>query len=133
VHRRAARAHAQAATTALGVRHRSLDQPVLQLSGGNQQKVVLARFLALEPRVLLLDEPTRGVDVATKAEIYRLVRERTARGLAVVVAGSDLLELQGLADRVLVLHEGVSQGSYDAATTTEAQLLAACYGKDAHA
>jgi ABC-type sugar transport system ATPase subunit len=133
VNRGAARSHARAATQELGVRHRSLDQPVLQLSGGNQQKVVLARFLALQPRVLLLDEPTRGVDVATKAEIYRLVRERTARGLAVVVAGSDLLELQGLADRVLVLHEGVSQGSYDAATTTEARLLHACYGKDAQA
>jgi ABC-type sugar transport system ATPase subunit len=130
VHRGAARAHARAATGALDVRHRSLDQPVLQLSGGNQQKVVLARFLALEPRVLLLDEPTRGVDVTTKAEIYRLVRDRAGRGLAVVVAGSDLLELQGLCDRVLVLHEGVAQGSYDAATTTEAQLLAACYGKD---
>ena len=130
VHRRAARDHARAATTALDVRHRSLDQPVLQLSGGNQQKVVLARFLALEPRVLLLDEPTRGVDVSTKAEIYRLVRERTEKGLAVVVAGSDLLELRGLADRVLVLHEGVAQGVHDAATTSEVQLLAACYGKD---
>ncbi len=131
VHRRAARDHARSAVGALDVRHRSLEQPVLQLSGGNQQKVVLARFLALEPRVLLLDEPTRGVDVSTKAEIYRLVRERAARGLAVVVAGSDLLELRGIADRVLVLHEGVVQGVHDAATTSEHRLLAACYGKDA--
>ncbi len=130
VSRGRSRRHAADAVRALDVRHRTLAQPVLQLSGGNQQKVVLARFLALDPGVLLLDEPTRGVDVATKIEIYRLVRERTARGVAVVVASSDLLELLGLCDRVLVLHEGRPSGPFDAASATEERLLAACYGRD---
>ena len=130
VSRTRTRRQASAAAAGLDVRYATLSQPVLQLSGGNQQKVVLARFLALDPRILLLDEPTRGVDVTTKTEIYRLIRSRTGAGIASVVASSDLLELLGLADRVLVLMEGRSQGVFDAATTSEHDLLTACYGKD---
>ncbi len=125
-----ARAHRHAHDLAelLRVRRHSMHQPVLTLSGGNQQKVVIAKYLALGPRVLLLDEPTRGVDVATKSEIYHLVRERAAAGVGVIVVSSELPELLGLCDRILVLHEGRAMGVFDAASTSEDDLLHACYG-----
>jgi ABC-type sugar transport system ATPase subunit len=122
------RAHAWRLWRELDVRGRSLDQPVLTLSGGNQQKVVLARFLALRPRVLLLDEPTRGVDVATKSQIYGLVRERAAAGCAVLVVSSELPELLGLCDRIVVLHEGRMRGTFEHGAASEEVLLHACYG-----
>jgi ABC-type sugar transport system ATPase subunit len=84
---------------------------VATLSGGNQQKVVIGKWLARAPRVLLLDEPTRGVDVGAKAEIYRLVEDLAARGHAVVLASSDLPEIVRLADRVLVLRDGRLAGA----------------------
>ena len=83
----------------------SLEQPVVQLSGGNQQKVVFARWLAHTPRVLVLAEPTKGVDIQTKAEIYRLVSELSGKGVAVILISSDLLELIGLSDRIVTLYE----------------------------
>jgi ribose transport system ATP-binding protein len=88
------------------VRARSIEQPLLTLSGGNQQKVVLARWIRRRPRVLLLDEPTQGVDVESRAEIYDLVRRATAEGAAALVVASDLRELAEVADRVLVMHNG---------------------------
>ncbi len=91
---------------ALGVRTRSLDQPVAQLSGGNQQKVLLARALLRDPAVLLVDEPTRGVDVGARAEVHGLLLDLAARGKAIVVASSELDELFALADRILVLARG---------------------------
>jgi ABC-type sugar transport system ATPase subunit len=100
------------------------------LSGGNQQKVVLARFWALAPRVLLLDEPTRGVDVGTKSEIYSLVRSRAAEGTGVVVVSSELPELIGLCDRIVVMHEGRALAIFDADGVTEDELLRACYGRN---
>lgn len=84
----------------------SPEQSVWQLSGGNQQKVVFARAIADSPRLLLLDDPTRGVDVGARAEIYRLIRDFTAQGCAVLLASSDLPEMLGLCDRILVLHHG---------------------------
>ncbi|WP_162941733.1 sugar ABC transporter ATP-binding protein [Desertimonas flava] len=125
------RRHATRLAEQLDLRYRSLTQPVLTLSGGNQQKVVLAKFLALHPDVLLLDEPTRGVDVATKSQIYRLIEERAAAGAAVVVVSSELPELLGLTHRILVMHEGASTGTFATATTTEHDLLLACYGRKA--
>ena len=83
----------------------SLEQPVGQLSGGNQQKVVFARWLAHTPRVLVLAEPTKGVDIQTKAEIYRLVSELSGKGVAVILISSDLLELIGMSDRIVTLYE----------------------------
>ncbi|MFN3168790.1 MAG: sugar ABC transporter ATP-binding protein [Phycisphaeraceae bacterium] len=88
----------------------SLEQAVQNLSGGNQQKVVLAKWLAIEPIVLLLDEPTRGVDIGAKAEIYRIMEELAQRGVAVLFVSSDLEEVLGAADRVLVMHEGAITG-----------------------
>ena len=92
--------------TALDVRPHDPDRPIRTLSGGNQQKVVLARWLVHGCRVLLLDEPTRGVDVGARAEIYALVRELSASGAAVVVVSSEIEEVLGLSDRVLVISEG---------------------------
>ncbi|HVV01307.1 MAG TPA: ATP-binding cassette domain-containing protein, partial [Verrucomicrobiae bacterium] len=76
------------------------------LSGGNQQKVALARWLAAEPKVLILDEPTQGVDVGAKAEIHRIIRELAARGLAVIMISSELPEILGMSDRIAVMHGG---------------------------
>ncbi|MDT0310057.1 sugar ABC transporter ATP-binding protein [Streptomyces sp. DSM 44917] len=110
--RRAAAEH----TAALDVRPAGVDRPVGTLSGGNQQKVVLARWLLRECRVLLLDEPTRGVDVGARAEIYALIRELAGRDIAVVVVSSEIEEVIGLSDRVLVISEGriVSEAAAEA-------------------
>jgi ribose transport system ATP-binding protein len=90
----------------LNIHARDPEQPTGSLSGGNQQKVVVGKCLVTEPRVLLLDEPTRGIDVGAKAEIYRLIRELAGQGLAIVLASSELPELMLLSDRILVLREG---------------------------
>jgi rhamnose transport system ATP-binding protein len=79
---------------------------VSTLSGGNQQKVVLAKWLSTEPRVLIVDEPTRGIDIGTKAEVHRLLSVLAADGVAVLMVSSELPEVLGMADRVLVMHEG---------------------------
>ncbi len=112
----------------LGLKAHSLRQPVMQLSGGNQQKVVFARCLAGEARVLLLDEPTRGIDVGAKLELYQIIRDLTREGAGVLLVSSELPELIGLSDRVLVLHEGRQMGIIDAATTDQTEVLRACYG-----
>jgi rhamnose transport system ATP-binding protein len=80
--------------------------PAWTLSGGNQQKVVLGKWLAREPELLIIDEPTRGIDVGTKAEVHRILDELAARGMAVLMISSELPEVLGVADRILVLHEG---------------------------
>ena len=93
-------------TTSLDVRPDGVERAVRTLSGGNQQKVVLARWLLRECRVLLLDEPTRGVDVGARSEIYQLIRRLADSGVAVVVVSSEVEEVLGLSDRVLVVREG---------------------------
>ncbi|SDF08284.1 monosaccharide ABC transporter ATP-binding protein, CUT2 family (TC 3.A.1.2.-) [Blastococcus aurantiacus] len=104
--RGAERSAAQELTRSLDVRPADVDREVRTLSGGNQQKVVLARWLLRDCRVLLLDEPTRGVDVGARSEIYALVRDLADRGVAVVVVSSEIPEVLGLADRVLVIADG---------------------------
>jgi ribose transport system ATP-binding protein len=95
---------------AMRIKTAGVDQPVQFLSGGNQQKVVIGKWLATRPSVFLLDEPTRGVDIGAKQEIYRLMEELAAKGAAVLFVSSDLEEILGLSDRVLVLHEGRLSG-----------------------
>ncbi|MFD5598511.1 sugar ABC transporter ATP-binding protein [Leucobacter sp. NPDC058333] len=107
----------------------SVRQPVAELSGGNQQKVVLAKTLERGPRVLLLDEPTRGIDIGTKAEIYQLIRRLAESGVAVVVVSSEIPELLGIADEIAVLHEGHLTGVVSAADSTEESILHLCYRK----
>jgi ribose transport system ATP-binding protein len=96
---------------------------ITELSGGNQQKVVLARWLLRKCEVLLLDEPTRGVDVGAKADIYKVIRDLAAAGLAIVIVSSELNELIGLCDRILVMRDGGLVAEVDAATATEEQVL----------
>jgi ribose transport system ATP-binding protein len=83
----------------------SIRQTVGNLSGGNQQKVVLAKWLAMKPRILILDEPTRGIDVGAKAEIYRQMAELTEQGITILMVSSDMEETMGMSDRVVVMHE----------------------------
>ncbi len=113
----------------LRIKARGGSQYVSELSGGNQQKVVLAKMLARNPRVLLLDEPTRGIDVGTKAEIYRLIRQLVARGTTVIAVSSELPELMGMSDRILIMHEGRISGEVRAEDADEELLLSYCYGK----
>jgi ribose transport system ATP-binding protein len=106
ISRRHERSVAQAQAGALSIRCRSVDQPVGELSGGNQQKVVLARWLLRDCDVLIFDEPTRGIDVGAKFEIYRLLHELASQGKAIVVVSSDLLELMAISDRIAVMSAG---------------------------
>jgi ABC-type sugar transport system ATPase subunit len=101
----------------------SIDREVRYLSGGNQQKVLLAKWLARHPRILIVDEPTRGVDVGSKADIYRILRDLAAGGLALLVVSSDLPEVLALAHRIVVMSEGRVAGELDAATATEIAIL----------
>jgi ABC-type sugar transport system ATPase subunit len=107
----------------LRLRAASWEQPVSSLSGGNQQKVLLARWLATQAKVLLFDEPTKGVDVGAKAEIYTVIGDLAADGLGVVVVSSYLPEVLGLADRVLVMREGTVVGELPAAGSSEEDVL----------
>jgi ABC-type sugar transport system ATPase subunit len=113
------------------LRFQGTEQPVGQLSGGNQQKVVFARALAGNPRLLLLEEPTRGVDVGARAEIHGLIRALSAKGCAVILASSDLPELLGLSDRVLILHDGRQAEVTARGTLSPADLLARIYAAKA--
>jgi ABC-type sugar transport system ATPase subunit len=101
----------------------SVRQLVGNLSGGNQQKVLLAKWLAVEPRVLIVDEPTRGVDVGARSEIYRLLRALAAKGVALIVVSSDLPEVLALADRIIVMAEGSTVGELAGEGATEEQVL----------
>jgi ABC-type sugar transport system ATPase subunit len=95
---------------ALQVKARSVQSPISSLSGGNQQKAILARWVATKPRVVLADEPTRGVSIGSKVEIYRLLRKLAAEGAAVVITSSEFEELLGLADRIHIMRDGRTVG-----------------------
>jgi L-arabinose transport system ATP-binding protein len=107
----------------LRVRTPSLEQEVGKLSGGNQQKVVLARWLAAKPKVLILDEPTRGIDVGAKAEIYRLIDDLANEGLGIMFISSELPEILGLSDRIYVMQNGRITGEIAGADATEEAIL----------
>ncbi|MFB4295463.1 sugar ABC transporter ATP-binding protein [Actinomadura sp. NTSP31] len=113
----------------LQLKYARLTDTVGVLSGGNQQKVVLAKWLATEPTVLIVDEPTRGIDVGTKAEVHRLLSELAAQDLAVLMISSDLPEVIGMADRVLVMHEGRLTAEIARADATEESVMAAATGR----
>jgi len=107
---RAERAAAERAVNDLGVKTTSVDAPVATLSGGNQQKVALARWLATEPSILILDEPTQGVDVGAKAEIHAIINRLADRGVAVLIISSELPEVLALSDRIAVIRDGTIAG-----------------------
>lgn len=114
---------AAAVCAKLQVKTPSLEVKTATLSGGNQQKVVLAKWLALGPKVLIVDEPTRGIDVGAKAEIYRLLRDLTREGVAVIMISSDLEEILQLSDRVAVMHEGRITGVLERTECTEQRIV----------
>jgi ribose transport system ATP-binding protein len=119
----AERARAASLVDTLHIRVASLDREVAELSGGNQQKVVLARWLAARCKVLLFDEPTRGIDVGAKTEIYALIGALVERGVAVLLISSELPELLGLADRIAVMHEGAMQGVLGRAEASQERIM----------
>ena len=108
---------------ALGIRMASPDQAIANLSGGNQQKVVLARWLALKPKILIVDEPTRGIDVAAKAEVHQLIARLAPRCIAVIVISSELPEVIALADRIVTLCEGRLTGEISRSDVSEERLM----------
>ena len=104
------------------------EQPTETLSGGNQQKVVLAKWMSTQPRILLLDEPTRGVDVGAKSEIHALMRDLAAQGVGVLMISSELPEILGVSDRILVMHEGRVTGEFTRDEATQDKIMHAATG-----
>ena len=123
IDRRAERAALEDAVETYDIRVGRLDARATELSGGNQQKLVVAKILLDEPRVVILDEPTRGIDIGTKREMYFLIRELAAKGLAVVVISSELQEVIGLAHRVVVMRSGRVTGTLEANELTEHEIV----------
>ncbi|HEY5628381.1 MAG TPA: sugar ABC transporter ATP-binding protein, partial [Candidatus Limnocylindrales bacterium] len=113
------------------VRMTGVDQEVGALSGGNQQKVVLAKWLASGPRVLILDEPTRGIDIGAKVEVHRLIAELAASGLAIILISSDLPEVLAMSDRIIVLHEGRMTAEISRDQATQERVMFAATGTQA--
>ena len=128
---RAVTAQAERMQQTLSIRTPSVLKAAGQLSGGNQQKVVLAKWLALKPSVFLLDEPTRGVDVGSKREIYEVIESLAASGAAVLVISSDLEEILRLSDRVLVMHEGRPAGELPNTSLSEESIMSLATGRSA--
>ena len=113
----------------LDIRSRGVSAPASSLSGGNQQKVVLAKWLSMEPQVLIFDEPTRGVDVGAKSEIYRLMRELSDHGVGILMISSDMEEVIGVSDRVAVMHEGRIAGFLERGELSEQSILSLAVGR----
>jgi ribose transport system ATP-binding protein len=117
----------------LSIRCTNVKQPTTDLSGGNQQKVALAKWLSMAPRVMVLDEPTRGVDVGAKEEIYRIMRGLADRGVAILMISSDMEEVIGVSDRVAVMHEGRITGYLDRHELSEERILSLAIGREQQA
>jgi ABC-type sugar transport system ATPase subunit len=122
------RTAAEHTTSLVQLRSASLDLEVNALSGGNQQKVAIAKWLQIRPRLLLLDEPTRGIDIAAKREIYQLMNLWTAEGIAILLITSEMPELLTLSDRIVVMHRGQVTGEFSRAQATAETILAAAMG-----
>ena len=120
---------AQGYADRLRIRMTRVEQPVNALSGGNQQKVVLAKWLATEPKVLILDEPTRGIDIGAKVEVHRMISELAAAGLGIILISSDLPEVLAMSDRILVLHEGHLTAEIPRERATEERVMYAATGQ----
>ena len=100
-----------------------IEQEVRRLSGGNQQKALVAKWLAIKPKILIVDEPTRGIDVGAKKEIHYLLRQLAQHGVGVIMISSELPEVLGMSDRILVMHEGKIVAEYGAAEATEENII----------
>jgi len=128
VNRARERQLAEQQVAALGVKTPGVESLVADLSGGNQQKVVLGKWLAMDPKVMILDEPTRGIDVGAKAEIYRLMRDLAERGRLIIMISSDMEEILHVSDRVAVMHEGEISGTLEGADCTEENIMQLAVG-----
>src|SRR5262249_42773895 len=115
----------------LNIRAGHRTNPITSLSGGNQQKVVIARWLARNPKILILNDPTRGVDIGSKNDIYNVLTEAAASGVAVVMLSTEVIELVGLMDRVLVFREGELFTELPKAELTRPRLVASYFGREA--
>ncbi|HKZ91320.1 MAG TPA: ATP-binding cassette domain-containing protein, partial [Candidatus Limnocylindrales bacterium] len=113
----------------LSIRAPSVETPASSLSGGNQQKVVLSKWLDTKPRILILDEPTRGIDVGAKVEVHHLIDDLVHDGMAIILISSDLPELLPMSDRILVMREGRQMTTLDAAAATQAEVLSWAMGQ----
>jgi inositol transport system ATP-binding protein len=107
----------------LRVRTPDMREPIINLSGGNQQKVLICRWLMTNPKILILDEPTRGIDVGAKAEIHRLVSQLAGQGVAIIMISSEMPEVLGMSDRIVVLHEGRVTGILDRAEADQVKIM----------
>ena len=112
----------------LQLKYADINDPVERLSGGNQQKVVLAKWLASNPKLLIIDEPTRGIDVGTKAQVHKLLNDEAQKGLAILMISSELPEVLGMSDRILVVREGVLQKEFSRAEATSEKIIAVATG-----
>jgi len=112
----------------LAIKISSIDNPVDSLSGGNQQKVVIGKWLMTIPKILIMDDPTRGVDVGAKYEIYKLMNELAEKGVSIIMISSELEEVLGMSDRVMVMHEGRSNGTLNIAEATQEKIMALATG-----
>jgi ribose transport system ATP-binding protein len=115
----------------MGVKTTNASKPVGMLSGGNQQKVVLGKWLARQPKLLILDEPTRGVDVGAREEIYRIMRALAANGIGILMISSDMEEVLSVSDRILVMHEGALSGELHRNQFSEEAVMSLATGKPA--
>jgi rhamnose transport system ATP-binding protein len=129
INRKAEVAMAESYRDQLAIRSPDVTIDVGKLSGGNQQKVMLAKWLETKPRILIFDEPTRGIDVGAKAEVHNIIRKLAEQGVAIIVISSDLPEVLALADRILVMREGRQMGIFDIATATQENIMALATGQ----
>jgi len=123
VNQNAATTECEAMRTALRVKTPDLGERIENLSGGNQQKVLIGRWLLTHPKILILDEPTRGIDVGAKAEIHRLISRLAGQGVAVIMISSEMPEILGMSDRILVMHEGRVTGILDRAEADQVKIM----------
>ena len=114
---------------ALAIKVSSLNQLGGQLSGGNQQKVIIGKWMMTEPEILILDEPTRGIDVGAKAEIYRLICKLAQEGKAIIMVSSELPELMGISDRIIVMANGHQMGEFEREHFDSSSIMQAAFGK----
>ena len=112
----------------LGISLRNEEQEVKELSGGNQQKVVIAKWLAMKPNILIMDEPTRGIDIGAKSEIYALMRKMTEQGMSIIMISSEMSDVMQVSDRILVMHEGSISGELTAEEVTRNNIMQAAFG-----
>jgi rhamnose transport system ATP-binding protein len=129
VRRAEERAAAETFRQRLSIRAASVETPTSSLSGGNQQKVVISKWLETKPKVLILDEPTRGIDVGAKVEVHHLIDDLASQGMAIIMISSDLPEVLAMSDRILVMREGRQMAIFDHKDATQERVLSAAMGQ----